>query len=139
MITQFCGSYRLRRAGIPYITRYHDATNAFYCVKKHHLVASAMDLAKEDKTHFLDQRIMNSTFWVQDGALGAHMHNHEGALSGDHASMKICVQAYSHGAQLTVDSLERDKWQTMLKVVSLPIGLELEHSIDLSTSGFVDD
>eukprot|EP00959_Pyramimonas_sp_CCMP1952_P167236 3495307-Pyramimonas_sp.AAC.1 len=71
------------------MARYHDATNAFYCVKKHYLVAVAMDLAKDDKTHFLEQRTMNNTFLVQDGALGAHLQSHEGALPGDHASTKI--------------------------------------------------
>eukprot|EP00959_Pyramimonas_sp_CCMP1952_P261546 5468578-Pyramimonas_sp.AAC.2 len=35
--------------------------------------------------------------------------------------------------------MERDRWQHMLKVASMPIGLEQDHNIDLATTGFVDD
>eukprot|EP00959_Pyramimonas_sp_CCMP1952_P060899 1271985-Pyramimonas_sp.AAC.1 len=112
MSAQFCGSFRLGRAGAPRATRYHDATNALYSVKKHHIVAVGKQITKQGMERCIEQGIQNSTHIV---LYSAHMHNAEGALPAYHASIKACVNAHAHGVQLAISCVARNEWQRMLQ------------------------
>eukprot|EP00959_Pyramimonas_sp_CCMP1952_P202320 4230858-Pyramimonas_sp.AAC.1 len=49
MLVQMNGPARLRREGIHHVTRYHDASNAFYCIHKSRAEEAADELADESR------------------------------------------------------------------------------------------
>eukprot|EP00959_Pyramimonas_sp_CCMP1952_P468909 9494029-Pyramimonas_sp.AAC.1 len=141
MLVQQCGAARLRGAGVSHITRFHDASNAFYCVKKEAVEQTIPELVQEGKEEYFMQRILNSTFIISDNHESAHMANGSGVLPGDHAATKLFVKTYSQGIEWMNSILNMDPWQRALHM-KLPAAIQAanDHTkVDLATSTFVDD
>eukprot|EP00959_Pyramimonas_sp_CCMP1952_P062771 1312459-Pyramimonas_sp.AAC.1 len=54
------GPTRLRKDGIHHVTRFHDASNAFYCTHKSRAEEAADALALESRVDLFCRRILNS-------------------------------------------------------------------------------
>ena len=94
-ITQACASWRLRRARVSYVSRFHDGTNAFYCIPFKCVLEMLPSLFREcDLPHARD-RVLSVSFVPVDPRDYVHMRPGMGAFPGDHAATKIFVAAYS--------------------------------------------
>eukprot|EP00959_Pyramimonas_sp_CCMP1952_P187669 3924211-Pyramimonas_sp.AAC.1 len=141
MLVQQCGSARLRRAGVAHIARYHDASNAFYCVHKDVVERAVSELAQEGKEDFFLQRIYTSTFVFADGRTSAHMAHGSGVLPGDHAATKLFVITCGYGVESMTSFLDQGPWQRALHM-TMPDAIQSprdQRTVDRATSTFVDD
>ena len=107
-ITQQCTSWRLRSIGISHLSRFHDGTNAFYCIP----FATATDVLpmmfRQCDLEIAADRTTSASFVLQDYQTQVHMTVDIGVFPGDRSATKISVVAFATALRPT----QQHSWQS---------------------------
>ena len=91
ILIQCCAGWRLTKAGFYVITRFYDATNAFWSLEHRRILSSCeVPFVKDDShMHFIEQRAKYATIRVSDKDNQAEVIVGSDIMPGDHAGPRL--------------------------------------------------
>ena len=140
MMIQMNMSWRLRQCGVHAISRFHDATNAFWSLKHDDLEERlAPPFTSDELAHELTtQRSRYAAVRVYEKAAEGHTDVllGSGVMPGDHAGPKFFCKAYNEGVDIAMEKYRQGSKQAWRLWACSPL---CPKSISMGRTGFVDD